>query len=479
LNTKLIKLKFLLVFCMLLVSVFLSSSSISAFAVETDSQVIATTENPDEGLDGGQEDPELDEEPVEPDYTVFEGFQVSDSVMTDRYLYSALLALYRRVDSSYTGSVIYSDMFKNFETINLDDKNITSLAGFEKLELDNLISFSANSNEISEFDKSFLRYIDEDKFTSLSLAGNELYEIDLSDFENLTYVDLSSNQLDYINFGAIEGKTLGTRVNFNVANNELDSISDIVLPSKRIGHIELNIFNNNITDLTESYFTDFYTMHIGIQGFATDTVAKVDTANNLKIYPFNIDGLSVKIYKTDGAADELVATITDADITENYLKMNLAVGEYEYVYYLNNEKIDPRYDYKKMYFVSNEVNVIPQKAKYLFTFKGKNYEEIGKVTGKVSVTLSSVEEGATIHYQVNGGEWIEGTVVECDKGGSYSIKVKTIINGVESDIENIWVRTSLNLYVSDWLMLILLLFLSLVLFLVVIPIISKKYFKRD
>ena len=197
-NTKLIKLKFLLVFCMLLVSVFLSSSSISAFAVETDSQVIATTENPDEGLDGGQEDPELDEEPVEPDYTVFEGFQVSDSVMTDRYLYSALLALYRRVDSSYTGSVIYSDMFKNFETINLDDKNITSLAGFEKLELDNLISFSANSNEISEFDKSFLRYIDEDKFTSLSLAGNELYEIDFEALDEYfgyaIFTDASGNE---------------------------------------------------------------------------------------------------------------------------------------------------------------------------------------------------------------------------------------------------------------------------------------------
>jgi Leucine-rich repeat (LRR) protein len=466
-----------------------------AFAMaETTPVTIATGENVDEGLDNGgddytEEDLENDlgdEEPApEPEPTVipFEGIELADDVITDKYLRSALLALYRSAYTEghpkyYTGSVIYSDMFKEFESINIDKKNISSLKGMEKLELDSLVSFSANSNEITSFDGSILTYIDDRKFTSLSLANNELSSLDVSYFENLTYLDVSSNKLSSLDLSTIEGKGEQTTVVLNLANNKFDSISDIVFPNKRIGHIELNIINNNITDLTDTYFSDFYTMHVGIQGFLDAKNPKVDTKNNLMIYEMNMEGLAVEIYKIDGEVDELVYTISDLDITDNFKRLDLPVGEYEYVYTLNGERAFSRYDYNRTYFDSWEFDVIPQKASYMFTYKGKQYEELGKVTGKVTVTLSTSEEGAKIFYQVNGGEWVEGTVVECDKGGSYSIKVKTVINGVESDLQNVWVRTSLNLYVPDALMLVLVVLLSLVIFLVVIPIISKKYFKK-
>ena len=104
---------------------------------------------------------------------------------------------------------------------------------------------------------------------------------------------------------------------------------------------------------------------------------------------------------------------------------------------------------------------------------------MGKVTGKVTVKLSSNDAGAKIFYQVNNGEWIEGNVIECGDGGNYSIKVKAVVDGVESIEQNIWVRTSLNLYIPDALMLALVLLLALVLFFVVLPIVSKKYFKKD
>lgn len=467
---------------MLLVALIVPANQSYASALTTEPQVITTTGDPEGEPEGGLEgvDPEGGEEGSEPnpDETTFEGFQISDSVIMDKYLYSALLNLYKSVDPNYSGSVIYSDMFKTFETINIDKKNITSLDGMEKLELDNLVSFSANLNSITSFKTSVLQNIDEDKFTSLSLAGNSISDIDLTALDNLTYVDLSSNSLTSIDLSGIEGRVLGTNINLNLANNKIKSIKDIVLPSKRIGHIELNIINNNITDLTDTYFGDFYTIHVGIQGFVTEEVSNVDTANNLKIYPFNISGLAVEIYKTDGDVDELVATVSDADIVNNFLQLNLTVGEYEYIYTMNGESAYSRNDYTKLYFVSSEFGVLPQKANYIFTYKGKDYEELGKVTGKVTVKLSS-PENAKIFYQVNGGEWVEGNVVECDKGGSYSIKVKTVINGVESEIESVWVRTSLNLYVSDWLMLVLVLLLTLVLFLVVLPIVSKKYFKKD
>ena len=484
------KIKYLVALSFMILAMLVPNIKVFANALTVEPVQVATSDDPLEDELQGDLEGEGDGEQTEPNpnETTFEGFEISEDVMLDKYLYSALLNIYKATDPNYSGSVIYSDMFKNFEEINLDKKNISSLSGFDKLELDNLISFSANLNNLTELDKTFFQNIDEDKFTSLSLAGNSISQIDLTNFDNLTYLDLSSNKLSKIDMSVIEGRVQNTRININLANNKFKSIKNIVLPNKRIGHIELNIINNNITDITDSYFTDFFTMYMGIQGFLdNEKTINVDTATNLIVYPFNIEGLAVEIYKTDGEADELVATISDSNVVTEYAVENLTVGkrlmlpvgEYEYIYTLNGESAFSRNDYTRLYLDSCEFGVIPQKVNYKFTFKGKDYEELGKVTGKVTVTLSSSEEGAEIYYQINGSEWKKGTVVECDKGGSYSINVKAVIGGVESEVQSIWVRTSLNLYVSDWVMLVMVTLLTLVLFLVVLPIISKKYFKKD
>lgn len=481
------KLKYLFIVFLMMMAVILPSAKVQVFAENIEPTVIEASDPLEDEL--GELEGE-DEETTEPDpnETTFEGFEISNDGFLDKYLYSALLNLYKATDPNYSGSVIYSDMFKNFTSINVDKKNISSLSGFDKLELDNLESFSANLNDLSKFDVSFFQNINEDKFKSLSLAGNKISEVDLSNFRYLTNIDLSSNKLTTIDLSVIEGKVQNTRININLANNQFAKTTDIILPSKRVGHIELNVINNNLVDLSNAFFSDFYTLHAGIQGFvASDSLVKVDTMNNLVVYPMNIEGLAVELYKTDGDADILVATISDDQIITNYTidtlensrRINLPVGEYEYIYTMNGENAFSRNDYTKLYLDSSEFGVIPQKAKYSFTHKGKDYDSLSKVTGKVTVKLSSSEENSTIYYQVNGGEWKEGTIVECDKGGSYSINVKVVIDGVESEVQNVWVRTSLNLYVSDWLMLVMVLLLSLVLFLVVVPVISKKYFKKD
>ena len=478
----------------------LPSMVINVYASTTTPIVIATT-----GGEGGEEetipetgeqegsgegvgDGELgDEETETPPQVIFEGVKVTRSNMPDQNLYTALLDIYGKhyadthEGEEYLGDAIYTDMFKEIEIINIDKTGTASLVGMERLELDNLTTFSANINELTVFDGTWFRYTNADKFKTLSLAGNQLSKIDLSAYPRLTKIDLSSNKISSIDLSTIEGKTAGTTIEINLANNKVSSIADILLPSKRISHISLNIINNNITDINESYFSSFYTMQIGIQGFVgQETLTKIDTANPLKVYKTGIGGLYIEIWRTDGAVeDELITTISDADITEEFKTISLPVGEYEYRYMVGGEGAFSRSDHTRLYLTDAKFGVIPQKATYYFTYKGEDYETLGKVTGKVTVTLETQEEGAKIIYSVNGSDWVEGNVVECDKGGSYSIKVKTVVNGVESEEESIWVRTSLNLYVSDWLMLVLLILLALVLFFVVLPIISKKYFKKD
>ena len=153
--------------------------------------------------------------------------------------------------------------------------------------------------------------------------------------------------------------------------------------------------------------------------------------------------------------------------------------KYKYIYKLGSEDAYSKEHTGKYYLKYCEFNVVPQNLNCKFIHKNKEYSELGKVTGKVTVKLSSNDVGAKIFYKVNNGEWVEGDTVLCEDGGNYTITVKSVVDGVESPEQNIWVRTSLNLYIPDALMLVLVALLALVLFLVVLPIVSKKYFKKD
>lgn len=470
------KLKLLLLICL-----FVSCMFIGVQPITISAESVTINENEiNEDLEG-DENTEPPQNNVQP---VFKGYPITTSVVTDGNLYDNLLKIYSKywfdkTGSEYVDSNLYSDMFNEFTSINLDNKNIYSLAGLEEFDLSNLISFSANSNKIKTIDSSYFDKTKNENFIELNLADNDITSFNISKLSGLKKINLSTNNLSSIDLSSIEGRVSNTEVSFNLANNNFNSISDIKLPSKRIGKINLNIINNNINDLDESYFTNLYSLNIGIQGFVSDEKVKTDTKNNLVIYKMNIDGLSIKITKVDGEQDEDMGVFSDSDITGKFLRLQLPVGEYKYEYLINGVDAYDKYDYTKSYLDSFKFNVIPQQLNVIYVHKNKEYKELGKVTGKVTVKLSSNDNGAEIYYSVNGGEWKKGTEIICDDGGNYSIKVKSVINNVESAEQGVWVRTSLNLYISDAVMLVLIVLLTLVLFLVVLPIVSKKYFKKD
>lgn len=434
-----------------------------------------------EGNEGAGEEGQEPETPPTVPETTFEGNEVALTLLFDSNLYGALLDLYKSTDPNYHGDTLYSDMFKDFTEINVDKCNISTLRGLEKFEFDSLETFSANSNEISEFDKEWFVNTEKDIFKSLSLAGNKIKGVDLSYCTGLRYLDLSSNELQRLDVSFIEGRSSSTQFELNVANNKIKGMKYILLPEKKIGHITLNIINNNIAEISNEYFTDKYTLKIGVQGAvskATDTVT-FDTKYNLRLYKTYIEGLGYIVNRIDGEEDVKVFELWDAQIENDYVPYELGVGEYEVIYTFDGvTSAYERHNHTRAFLKSMEFDIVPQKASYIFIHKGQEYKEIGKVTGAVTVKLSA-EEGAKIFYQVDGGEWIEGNEVVCDQGGSYAINVKTMIAGVESEVETIWVRTSLNRYIPDILMLVLLVLLSLVLFLVVLPYVSRKYFKKD
>lgn len=452
---------------------------------------IATTDVvEDEGID--ESDVGSGETASSEETTTSLGNIISTSTITDNILYSRLLKLYNEANgTSY--SDIYAKMFKEWTTIDIGGGQIKSLEGLAYLDFSNLTTFVADMNEISTFDESCFSKTTS-KFKSLSLAGNSISSFQITQLTGLYNINLSGNKLTSLDLSRIEGESGGnTTFTLNVAGNTISSLSNIKLPTKRIGNINLNVINNRITQIPSEYFTDAYTISAGIQGFSTlDDKFVTDSRSNVSVYRTHKDNVKIEIWKIDGERDELITSIADnntvdADVYfaegENVKTLNLAVGEYEYRYIVNGQKAseidDDDEEYLScFYLTSGRFNVIPQKPSYVFVYKDKEYKTLNKVTGVVTVKLSG-EEGATIMYQVNNGEWVTGDTISCANGGTYSIKVKSVVGDMESEVENLLVRTSLNLYIPDGLMFVFVLLIALVLFLIVLPIISKKYFKKD
>lgn len=480
-NKKLYSLICILGLMIAMIAAFSVTSQTSIVYAQELSEVIDGEEPSDEPIDI----PEEEEDTTEIEQQVYDdmirgGYAVDVRTdIEDSHLYSALLQLVKDyiVDNygiSYTSTTLYSTMFKRFKDITITDMGITSLKGLENFKFNELETFSITNNSITTIDKKLFENMP--KLKNLDLGSNDITAIDFGFAVTLENINLSSNELSAVDFSLMESPNL----NINLANNKFTSMKKIALPT-RVNSIKLNLISNNITDLTNEYF-DYskLTMNLGFQGIRQEKSTQYDTTNPLKFYKTNIDGVEVNIYKINTLEDVLVKTIKDSDIVDgNSIDITgLEVGEYYFEYVKDGDLLYVKGDSQKEYFKTYKFTILPAQATFKFEFKGKIYDSFpNKVTGKVKVMIDC-EEGAEITYSVNGREWQKGNEVMCDKGGNYSISVKVVKDGVESNVKTVIVRTSLNTIVPDFVMLILILLFTLVLFVIVVPYVSKKFFRN-
>jgi len=414
----------------------------------------------------------------EPEDITFEGYEVGAELIRDSYLYKELKNLAKNIYGSGVGSTLYSDMFKDVTEITFNNKNITSLEGLDYLEFDNLTTLVLSNNKIETIVVENFETMPNLKI--LDLSSNKINTIDIKELTILENINLNNNLLTEINLEDI----VSTSLTVGLANNKFSSMADIKLP---IGmcNISLNILLNNIFEIADDYFqVSNINIQAGIQGFKPVETkeseelldVKINTKQNLKVYKIGIPNAEIRIYSV-GQDSQPVKIIKDSDITENYVAVSLGVGNYKYVYAVDNEEINVKVNKTYSYLPSQTFSVIPSGTRHIYEHKGKTYETLDKVTGKVKVYLYNDDEGE-IYYKVNSGEWIKGTEVECNEGGSYAIRTKVVKDGLESEESLIIVKTSLNSVIPDGLMLALLLFFAVVLFFVVVPVVSKKFFKK-
>lgn len=411
------------------------------------------------------------------------GYELSNgSDISDSHLYSALLSIARdyikdNCGMTYSGSSIYNTMFIYVENIDIPEKfDVQSLVGLEKIRLYALKNLRVAGHKLTDVKSNIFDYMP--VLESLDLANNSITSVQLAALDKLSKINLSSNQLKQLDASMLPALNL----EINLGNNKITEMKNIQLPT-RFSTIKLNVMSNNITDLTDEYFSiPGMTINVGVQGIVNeDKVTNFTTSNHIKVYKFNMTGLSANIFKVETKPinkDILVKTIKDEDIEGNILDIDLAVGSYFVEYAINGTRVDTTKDNNLAYLKTYRFNVIPTECKFKFEYKGKTYETFdNKVTGKVKVYISC-EDGGEIMYKVNWGEWQSGNEVMCDKGGNYSVTAKVIIDGVESEEKTVIVSTSLNVLIPDVLMLILVLLFTLTLFLIVVPIVSKKWFKN-
>lgn len=464
------------------------SQQATVFAKTTnDANVVALTEEQDPASPDTNEDENTDDDIValreKINNEINVGYPVnSTSDIVDTRLYSALLKIvkehiFEKYNYNYSDlDTLYSKTFASeelvFESIEIRDWNISSLAGLENFYFTTLKSLTIVNNNLGDL-KDYL-FKNMPALETLNFACNKISKIDFKYAPKLKSVNLSSNNLTAVDLTYF----VGTDLDINLANNQFTSIKNISLPT-RVDSIKLNIVANNISDLTDEYLSyNKLTLNTGVQGISGTDTKSIDTSTALDFYKINLGGVYIKIFKS-GVGDTLVDEIKDANITDKKLSKKFGVGEY-YIEYYN---ADGTLSYKNnndetAYFKTYKFKVIPTACTAKFEFKGKIYDSFpNKVTGKVKVILSC-EEGGEIYYKFGDNDWTHGNEIMCDKGGNYGITTKVVIDGIESEQKSFFVKTSLNPIIPDILMLVLILIFTLALFLIIVPLVSKKWFRK-
>lgn len=486
----------IILFVFLIMSVFLISPTMQIEAKSTSVNVLGLSvegetlgggsdEGLDEGLLGGEGGTEPGSVNAEIERQIEEdlkdGYELNNTNdITDTRLYSALLRIaneYIRTTysyDSYSSTTIWNSMFKEIEEVTIVNKDIESLSGMEKIWFTKLKKLTIIGNEFTIIPNNFFARME--NLEELNLACNKLTTIEFPASSKIRKVNLSSNNLTNANLSSLTYPNL----EINVANNNISSITNVGFSTK-LTSLKLNIINNNILDISEDYFTNpIITTNVGVQGLITQNeTTTVTTLQGLNYYKLNMPNVYMKIFKMGKVSDTFVKTISDSDIVDGYsMPINLGVGEYYIEYYDENGELYVNRDSEKALFKTVFFNVIPSEPTAKYEFKGKIYDTFdNKVTGKVKVLLEC-EEGGEIYFKVSGSDWIQGNEIMCDRGGNYSISVKCIKDGVESKEKSILIKTSLNVLIPDIVMLILILLFTLVLFLFVVPLVSKKWFRK-
>ena len=424
----------------------------------------------------------------------------SSNGIDDIYLYQYLLKAYNDyyalTGTENEAKQIYVEMFSEMTELDLSNANglIKNVKGLNVLNLENVKVLNLSRNQISSIDPEDIKNLR--SLEELILYDNNLKSLTLpTSLLNLKKLNLNKNYLSSIDISFINiGEVY-------LSFNKFTSINDITMP-RIIYNTDLyvELFNNNILDADAAYTEGISAggkikLELGLQGYGLnyktydaneDKVTPVFSKNNkLKFYnSTKYPNLKVQIFKRYQNEQAVLEVVNGTNaITEH----SLPVGEYRVEYVDSTTGLtmhveaDPYFGAFKQH---DGFKVVPTAPVVKFVVKGEEVEERNKFTGVGTLKATSPDNEGEIYYSFDGINWVKGNEVKLDNGGQYGVSFKVVIgelgavDSFESEVVTKQVSQSINPYIPDTVMLILIVGLILLFVFVAIPLLSKYVINR-
>lgn len=424
----------------------------------------------------------------------------SSNGIDDIYLYQYLLKAYNDyyglTGTESEAKQIYVEMFSQMTELNLSNANglIKNVKGLNVLNLENIKVLNLSRNQISSIDPDDIKNLR--SLEELILYDNNLSSLTLpTSLLNLKKLNLNKNYLSAIDISFINvGEVY-------LSFNKFTSINDVIMP-RVIYNTDLyvELFNNNILD-ADTLYTEGNSvggkikLELGLQGYGLNY--KTYDANEDKITPVFSKSNKIKFYNSTKYPNLKVVISKRYENVQPVLEIvngsnaiteyGLPVGEYkvEYVDSTNGESMHVESDaYLGAFKQHDGIKVVPRAPIVKFVVKGEEVDNRDKFTGVGTLKATNPDSEGDIYYSFNKVDWVKGSEVKLDNGGQYSVSFKVVIgelganSSFESEVVTKQVSQSINPYVPDTIMLILIIGIILLFVFVAIPLITKYVINR-
>lgn len=325
----------------------------------------------------------------------------------DEELYFALMEGYNagkteneKIDKLYVGT------FKQTESLNLSNKNITRINGLFYFKFDSLKSLDLSNNQIAQ---SFEEFSNMPNLETLNLSNNEITLFNSTFSNRIKNVDLSHNKISTCD--------LSTLVNDGYADvsfNCLNGFSNLTLPQTNA-----TIFaSHNL--LTEQCPTDIScTLQLGYQGCID---GKSITSESVIKY-YGLEGVnSVAIYKTNENG-EIIGDTPVSTLSADEMLNNFPIGYYKVVFD-EGEVLEKKYP---------DIQMVcrPHSPVFQLYINGQIPEKELHLINQVA-TLKMEADG-DVYYKINNGEIKQGNEIKINVSGSYTIVCWQKVDGMDSE----------------------------------------------
>ncbi len=361
-----------------------------------------------------------------------------------------------------------------FDKLDLKDSSLTTLEGLQKLEFDELVHLDVSYNKLTEITASQVYRLSA-SLQVLNASNNNISSVKLGGLTNLHTLLLNNNVLSQLDVSTLLGHNDEDVAYINLSQNLFSSATDLVLPDvSSYSHLlVVDAINNNITDAEQTEVVDKLQVNLAVQGLVQAYVSSFSTSSSVVFYPTSIVGLEVEIKNT--ASGEVVVFDGSEQSFVDVVSV-VGMGSFSLRYLIDGDVVYNENSYLYSFYAPMVFSVLPSKPTYDFEIEGKIYQphEVGKLEQVATVRFFAADEGAKIFYsRAVNGEWVEASDFKLTQGGKTYIYVKSVVNGMESEVTVVTINARPNLYLSNVVLMVIVLGVLFLFLFGLIPVIRK------